>query len=146
MREWIKSWESFVLWARSCKVEVCMWWIPTWQDLASKLGFIFCASRQLHPLVKVDFSISSPSPQPCTLQLSLTHIVVSHHTCYSSSSSFQGKGIIEVKLQYITQSTMPSDNLSVMDSWKSHIHTSAHTKMCQHILWVLLDRNREWQW
>lgn len=82
----------------------------------------------------------------CTLQISMTHILVGHHTCYSCSSSFQGKGIIEVKLAYVTQSTMPSDNLSVMDSWKRHIHTNAHTKMCQHILWVLLDRNREWQW
>lgn len=127
---------------KSFKKKVCIWWILN-RNLFFKVIFRMPVIMSVSSIPKSKWS----SYRRCykAHYRCIWHIV-SHRTCFSTSSSFQGKGIIEVKLQYITQSTKPSDNLSVTDSWKRHIHTNARAKMCQHILWVLLDRNREWQW
>lgn len=65
------------------------------------------------------------------------------HTCFSNASSFQGKCITEVKLQYITQHKAQCHQITCQ-SWT--VGKGTYTQMlrlrCANILGVLLDRNR----
>lgn len=70
-------------------------------------------------------------------------ILFSHHTCYSNASSFQGKGITEVKLQYITKHKAQCHQITCQ-SWTvgKGTYTQTLRLRCANILGVLLDRNR----